>query len=76
MSLALQTGDTILPFIGCFGIFRKRKCYIRRKKVSSVLPYYWKSLWGYRNRVHAHLERLETSRLPFKHSNNNFYKSP
>lgn len=32
MSLALQTGDTILPFIGCFGIFRKRKCYIRGKK--------------------------------------------
>lgn len=29
MSLALQTGDTILPFIGCFGIFRKRKYYIR-----------------------------------------------
>lgn len=31
MRLVLQTGDTILPFIRCFGIFWKEKCYEKKK---------------------------------------------
>ena len=44
----------------------------KKKKSDQFFLITEKSLKGYRNGVRAHLEKPETSRLPFKHSNNNF----